>query len=358
MANPEKFELTASSFFGLENVLAEELKELDAENIVIRNRAVSFNADNELLYKANTQLRTALRILKPIATFTARDQYALYKNIKQIKWEEHINLYNTFIIKPVVFSQHFKHSKFAAQKSKDAIVDRFREHFNQRPSVSLENADIPINLHISGDKVTVSLDSSGAPLNQRGYRQSGGEAPLNEVLAAGMIKLSNWDKKSTFIDPMCGSGTILIEAAMMALNIPPNLNRKNFPFMKWKDFDNKLWKEVVNNAKTSILSPEQNKIKIIGSDINVEQLEITQRNVLKAGLNKIIKLRNKSFNDFVVPGNKGKVIFNPPYGERLRLKQIEAFYSEMGSILKRKWAGYDAWILSCNDFANKSIAFT
>jgi len=355
MPKADKFELTASTLFGLENVLADELKDLGAEGVEVSNRAVKFLADNELLYKANVQLRTALRILKPIASFKARDQYALYKNIKRIKWEKYLNLETTFLIKPVVFSQHFKHSKFAAQVCKDAIVDRFRDQFNKRPSVSLDHPDVPINLHISGDKITVSLDSSGAPLNQRGYRKSGGDAPLNEVLAAGMVKLSGWDAKSTFIDPMCGSGTLLIEAGLLALNIPPNVNRKEFPFMKWPDFDRKLWKEVVTDVKSKILSPEQVKIKIIGSDIKLQQLELTQKNVLHAGLSKLIKLRNKSFAEFIVPGSKGKVVFNPPYGERLRLKQIEAFYAEMGSVLKNKWAGYDAWILSCNDFANKSI---
>ncbi len=355
MLQKEKFELTASTLFGLENVLAEELKALGAEGIETQNRAVKFLSDNELLYKANIQLRTALRILKPIARFKARDQYALYKNIKRIKWEEFLNLHHTFLIKPVVFSPHFRHSKFAAQKTKDAIVDRFREHFNKRPSVALENPDIPINLHIAGDNVTVSLDSSGAPLNQRGYRKSGGDAPLNEVLAAGMIKLSNWDAKSTFIDPMCGSGTLLIEAGMMALNIPPNINRNEFPFMNWQNFDRKLWKELTADVKSNILSAEQVSVKIIGSDINLQQLETTQKNVHKAGLNKLIKLRNKSFSEFVVPASKGKLLFNPPYGQRLRLKQIEAFYAEIGNILKNKWAGFDAWILSCNDFANKSF---
>ncbi len=355
MIQKEKFELTASTLFGLENVLAEELKILGAEGIEIQNRAVKFMADNELLYKSNIHLRTALRILKPIARFKARDQYALYKNIKRIKWEEYLNLHHTFLIKPVVFSPHFRHSKFAAQKTKDAIVDRFREHFNKRPSVELENPDIVLNLHIAGDNVTVSLDSSGAPLNQRGYRKSGGDAPLNEVLAAGMIKLSAWDTKSTFIDPMCGSGTLLIEAGLMALNIPPNLNRKEFPLMNWQDFDPKLWKEIITEAKTNILSAEQVKVKIIGSDINLQQLEITQKNIQKAGITKLIKLRNKSFKEFVVPASKGKIIFNPPYGQRLRLKQIEEFYSEIGNILKNKWTGFDAWILSCNEFANKSF---
>jgi len=355
MSKKNKFELTASTLFGLEEVLAQELRDLGAGEVEVRNRAVKFLADEELLYRTNLMLRTALRILKPIAAFKARDQHSLYKNIKRIRWEDYLNLHTTFLIKPVVFSPHFRHSKFAAQKAKDAIADRLREHFGKRPSVAKENPDIPINLHISGDKVVVSLDSSGAPLNQRGYRKSGGDAPLNEVLAAGMIKLTGWDKKTTFIDPMCGSGTLLIEAGSMALNIPANVNRKEFPFMKWKNFDRKLWKEVLADVKSKILSPEQVKVKIIGSDIKLQQLEITQKNVHRAGLTKLIKLRNKSFAEFVVPNDKGMIVFNPPYGERLRLKQIEAFYAEMGTILKKKWAGYDAWLLSCNEFANKSI---
>lgn len=355
MNNSGEFELIASTLFGLEKVLAKEIKSIGAQNIELRNRAVKFEANTEIMYKANLNLRTALKILKPLASFKATNQFTLYQNIKRIKWEKYLNIDTTFLIKPVVFSSHFNHSQFVAQKTKDAIVDRFREKYNNRPSVNHDHPDVPIHLHISGDLVTVSLDSSGASLNKRGYRQSGGEAPLNEVLAAGLIQLSNWDAKTNFIDPMCGSGTLLIEAAMFALNIPSNINRLEFAFMNWPDFDKKKWKEIIAEAKFSIIKPEELKIKIIGSDIDIGKLELTQRNISRAGVGKIIKLRNKSFDQFIVPAQKGHVVFNPPYGERLKIEQIEHFYEEIGNQLKNNWAGYQAWILSCNFNAIKKI---
>ncbi len=232
MKNSEEFELLASTLFGLEKILAKEVESIGGKNIETLNRAVKFTANTEIMYKANLMLRTALKVLKPLASFKSTNQYTLYGNVKKINWEKYLNIDTTFIIKPVVFSTHFRHSKFAAQKTKDAIADFFNDKYNKRPSVDLDYPDVPIHLHISEDQVTISLDSSGAPLNQRGYRLSGGDAPLNEVLAAGLIQLSNWEGKSNFIDPMCGSGTILIEAAMFALNIPANINRLEFAFMK------------------------------------------------------------------------------------------------------------------------------
>ncbi len=322
MKNSEEFELLASTLFGLEKILAKEVESIGGKNIETLNRAVKFTANTEIMYKANLMLRTALKVLKPLASFKSTNQYTLYGNVKKINWEKYLNIDTTFIIKPVVFSTHFRHSKFAAQKTKDAIADFFNDKYNKRPSVDLDYPDVPIHLHISEDQVTISLDSSGAPLNQRGYRLSGGDAPLNEVLAAGLIQLSNWEGKSNFIDPMCGSGTILIEAAMFALNIPANINRLEFAFMKWPDFDNNKWKEIINEAKASVINADELKIKIIGSDIELSQLELTQKNVSRAGVGKIIKLRNKSFDKFIVPGKKGHVVFNPPYGERIKLEKI------------------------------------
>ncbi len=355
MKNSEEFELLASTLFGLEKILAKEVESIGGKNIETLNRAVKFTANTEIMYKANLMLRTALKVLKPLASFKSTNQYTLYGNVKKINWEKYLNIDTTFIIKPVVFSTHFRHSKFAAQKTKDAIADFFNDKYNKRPSVDLDYPDVPIHLHISEDQVTISLDSSGAPLNQRGYRLSGGDAPLNEVLAAGLIQLSNWEGKSNFIDPMCGSGTILIEAAMFALNIPANINRLEFAFMKWPDFDNNKWKEIINEAKASVINADELKIKIIGSDIELSQLELTQKNVSRAGVGKIIKLRNKSFDKFIVPGKKGHVVFNPPYGERIKLEKIEQFYEEIGNKLKNSWSGYQAWILSCNFDAIKKI---
>jgi len=355
MKNSEEFKLIASTLFGLEEILAEEIKQLGGKNIEVKNRAVYFTGNTELMYKANLYLRTALRILKPLANFKATNEYTFYHSIKRIKWETHLKLSTTFVVKPVVFSTIFRHSKYIAQKTKDAIADRFVELYNKRPSVDHDYPDVPINVHIAESEVTVSLDSSGAPLNQRGYRASGGEAPLNEVLAAGLIHLSEWDRESTFIDPMCGSGTLVIEAAMMALNMPPNLNRLEFAFMKWPDFDKKLWLGIIEKAKEEMKDPAELKIKIIGSDIEPDKLELTQRNLSRAGVGRMIKLRNKSFDQFIVPGKKGHIVFNPPYGERLKVEKIEQFYEDMGNQLKKSWSGYQAWILSCNLDAIKRI---
>lgn len=355
MKNTEEFKLIASTLFGLEKILAEEIKILGGKNIEVKNRAVYFTGNKELMYKANLYLRTALRILKPLANFKATNEYTFYHSIKRLKWEKHLKVSTTFVVKPVVYSSIFRHSKYIAQKTKDAIADRFVELYNKRPSVEHEYPDVPINVHIAEDDATVSLDSSGAPLNQRGYRASGGDAPLNEVLAAGLIRLSGWDEKSTFIDPMCGSGTLVIEAAMMALNMPPNINRLDFAFMKWPDFDKELWLNIIAKAKAGIKDPAELKIKIIGSDIESGKLELTQRNISRATVGRMIKLRNKSFDQFVVPAKKGHVVFNPPYGERLKVEKIEQFYEEIGNKLKNNWAGYQAWILSCNLDAIKRI---
>lgn len=345
----------AKTLFGLENVLVDELQVLGAEDIKPLNRAVEFSGNLSMIYKANLQLRTALKIIVPIKTFVARDQHALYDGIKQIQWSNYLNVKSSFIIKPIVNSKYFKHSKFAAQKAKDAIVDQLRDDEGNRPSVSTEDPDLYIDLHISEEKVTVSLDSSGMPLNQRAYRKSGGDAPLNEVLAAGMILLSKWDGKSNFIDPMCGSGTLLIEAAMIASNQAPNILRKEFAFMRWANFDKKLWIQILNDAKIAQTIPDKKQLKIIGSDISIGKLDIAQRNIGEAGFSRLISLRNKPFDKFIPPSGGGYLVFNPPYGERLKVKQIENLYSSIGDSLKEKWKNYQAWILSSNFDALKFI---
>jgi len=345
----------AKTLFGLENVLVDELQALGAADIKPLNRAVEFSGNLSLIYKANLQLRTALKIIVPIKTFVARDQHALYDGIKQIHWANYLGVKSSFIIKPIVNSKYFKHSKFVAQKAKDAIVDQLRDDEGNRPSVSAEDPDLYIDLHISEEKVTVSLDSSGLPLNQRAYRKSGGDAPLNEVLAAGMILLSKWDGKSNFIDPMCGSGTLLIEAAMIASNQAPNILRKEFAFMRWANFDKKLWIQILNDAKTAQTIPDKKQIKIIGSDISIGKLDIAQRNIGEAGFSRLISLRNKPFDKFIPPSGGGFLVFNPPYGERLKVKQIESLYSSIGNSLKEKWNNYQAWILSSNFEALKFI---
>jgi putative N6-adenine-specific DNA methylase len=347
--------MLAKTLFGLEEVLTEELQKLGAENIKPLNRAVQFTGNLALLYKANLHLRTALKILLPLKSFHAKDQFSLYNNIKTIPWNDYLNNENTFIIRPVVHSKFFNHSKFVAQKTKDAIVDLLRDNEGNRPSVDSVDPDLFIDLHISEDLVTVSLDSSGFPLNQRAYRKSGGEAPLNEVLAAGLILMSKWDGNTTFVDPMCGSGTLLIEAAMIASNQAPNLLRKEFAFMRWGNFDKKLWLQIYNDAKAAIKIPDKKQLKILGSDISLGKLEIAQRNIGQAGFTKLINLRNKAFDQFIAPPGGGFLIFNPPYGERIKVKQIEDFYSSIGNTLKNSWKDYQAWILSGNADALKCV---
>jgi putative N6-adenine-specific DNA methylase len=355
MKNNIEFKMLAKTLYGLEGVLVEELQKLGAANIKPLNRAVEFTGNLAMLYKANLHLRTALKILLPIKTFSTRDQHSLYKYTKEIHWGDYLNSNNTFMIHPVVNSKFFKHSKFVAQKAKDAIVDLLRDEEGNRPSVDIEDPDLFIDLHISEDKATISLDSSGYPLNQRAYRKSGGDAPLNEVLAAGMILLSKWDGNSNFIDPMCGSGTLLIEAAMIASNQAPNLLRKEFAFMRWNNFDKKLWLQLYNDAKMAIKIPDKKQIKILGSDISLGKLDIAQRNIGNAGFNKLISLRNKSFDQFIAPVGGGYLVFNPPYGERIKIKQIEDFYASIGNALKSNWKDYQAWILSSNFEALKML---
>jgi len=246
----KQFEMIAKTFYGLEEVLAKEIKNLGAKDIVQHNRAVSFIGNTETMYKVNYLSRTALRVLKPIIKCKVQTPKSLYRNVKQFKWETIFSLKYTFAIDTVVSSEYFKHSKFVALKVKDAIVDRFRDEFNERPNVDVENPTVRINVHIYNDTCTISLDSSGDSLHKRGYRTAKTPAPLNEALAAGMILLSEWDQDSEFVDGMCGSGTIPIEATLIALNIPPGYLRKSYGFMSWKDYDEDLWSEIKNEVKS------------------------------------------------------------------------------------------------------------
>ncbi len=336
-----KFRLIAKTFHGLEEVLSNELEQLGAEEIRILKRAVSFVGDKTLLYKANLHLRTATRVIIPIHKFTAHDTDELYKGIQEIDWSEYIGNKDTIAIDSTISSEDFKHSKFVTYRVKDAIVDQFFYATGDRPSVRMMNPTLRINIHIDRNTCTVSLDSSGESLHKRGYRVGETAAPLNEVLAAGLILLSGWDKKSNFIDPMCGSGTILIEAALIAYNIPPGLYRKEFGFQKWKDFDEDLWDDIYN---------EENEVdyegKIIGADISDKAMEIAEENIRNAGLRRKIRLNVTPFQQFVPPVEKGLLITNPPYGERLKPKDLEGLYAMIGERLKHNFSGYDAWILS------------
>jgi len=338
----QRFELIAKTFMGLEPVLAKELTQLGANDVEIGRRMVSFTGDKELMYRANFQLHTAIRILKPIHHFKARSADDVYEEIKKIDWTEYLGTDKTFTVDSVVFSEEFRHSKFVSYKVKDAIVDQFREKTGKRPNISVANPDIRLNMHIAEDKCTLSLDSSGESLHRRGYRQESVEAPLNEVLAAGMILLSGWQGDTDFIDPMCGSGTLIIEAALIARNMAPGLFRKEYAFEKWPDFDADLFDEIYNDES---LEREFNH-KIYGYDIDMKAVNTARLNVKAAGLSDIISVEQQDFKDFTQPQNKSIIITNPPYGERISTPDLMGTYKMIGERLKHQFKGNDAWVLS------------
>lgn len=344
--------LVAKTFFGLEKVLAKELEDLGAGNISILKRAVSFDANKELLYKSNLYLRSALRILQPLKTFTARNEDQLYKAVREYDWSHYFSNDKTFAIDPVVYSRFFQHSKYAALKVKDAICDQFRDKTGARPSIDPVRPDLLINLHIAEDKVTLSMDSSGDPLNQRGYRTKPYTAPINETLAAGMLLIAGYDGSRHMMDPMCGSGTFLIEAAMIASRMAPNIKRREFGFMRWGNYDPELWKRITEEAKAKIVTPQH---RIGGSDISVMAIDIARQSALDFGLKKYIDLSVKQFTEAEANGRGGLFITNPPYQERLKSRDIFLLYSELGSQLKHKFSGWDAWIISGNAEALKSV---
>jgi len=346
-----KFEIVAKTLFGLEDVLAGELEALGAENIKKLNRAVSFTGDNEMLYRANLHLRTAVKLLKPIHHFKAQNEQELYDAVYEYDWQQHFEQQKTFAIDSVVHSRFFNHSQFVSLRTKDAIADQFRNKTGRRPSVDTIDPDILINIRISEDECTLSLDSSGEPLFKRGYRITRDLAPLNEVLAAGMIMLSGWDKKSSLYDPMCGSGTLLIEVALLANNIPPGIFRKKFGFENWKDFDDELFSRLYNEEE-----PEpQYKPLIGGSDILPRVIKIAEKNVKNASLRNRIKLAESAIDSANPPEGPGWVVTNPPYGERLKQPDILKLYQTIGSSLKHKFSGYQAWILTSNRQALKQL---
>lgn len=341
----QEFELVAKTFQGLEEVLAKELTELGASNIEIGNRMVAFTGDKEMLYKANFCLRTAIRILKPIKHFKAQTADEVYDNVKAIEWENYLDVNKSFAIDAVVFSNEFRHSKFVAYKVKDAIADYFRDKTGERPSVRINNPDVLLNIHVAEDKCTLSLDSSGESLHRRGYRQEAVEAPLNEVLAAGMILMTGWKGECDLIDPMCGSGTIPIEAALIARNIAPGVFRKEFAFEKWVDFDQELFDSIYNDDSNE----REFTHKIYGYDNNPKANEIAVRNVKAAGLSKDIELKIQAFQQFEQPQEKSIIITNPPYGERISTDDLLGLYQMIGERLKHAFAGNDAWVLSYRD---------
>ena len=338
----ESYEMIAKTFQGLEEVLAKELTALGANNIEIGRRMVAFTGDKEMMYKANFYLRTAIRILKPIHHFEAKDADEVYEQIKAIPWEEYLNVERTFAVDAVVFSEVFRHSKFVAYKVKDAIVDYFREKTGQRPGVRVNHPDVLLNIHIAETRCTLSLDSSGESLHRRGYRQEAVEAPLNEVLAAGMILLTGWHGETDLIDPMCGSGTIPIEAALIARNIAPGVFRKGFAFERWADFDQDLFDTIYNDDSQE----REFTHKIYAYDNNPKAIEIATNNIKAAGCSRDIALRMQPFQQFTQPTEKAIIITNPPYGERISTYDLLGLYDMIGERLKHTFTGGMAWILS------------
>ena len=348
----ENFKMVAKTFFGFEEILAKELLQLGAQQIKPGNRMVSFVGDLGFLYKANLCLRTALKILKPIHAARVQDEAALYQLFYDFAWEDYLDVDSKFVIDSVVHGTLFTHSQFASQKAKDGLVDQFRDRYSERPSVDLNRPDLRINLHLQEDFCTISLDSSGASLHHRGYRTATNIAPLNEVLAAGLIQLSGWKGNTDFLDPMCGSGTIVIEAAMFASNIPANINRKQFAFEKWTDWDADLFEKIQESQLKRIKNPG---IQIKGSDKAPSAIEKATINVDNANLSEFIILEKKDF--FQIDKETSgplHLLTNPPYGERLE-GDMNALYQGIGDAFKQSFPNTQAWLISSNMQALKCV---
>ena len=349
-----EFKIIAKTFQGLEEVLAKELINLGANNVEIGRRMVAFTGDKEMLYKANFCTRTAVKVLKPIKEFKAKDADEVYEEAKKIDWEKYMDVKSTFLVDSVIFSENFRNSKFVAYRVKDAIADYWREKSGgDRPNVVISNPDLRIHVHIAEDEVTIALDSSGESLHQRGYKTATVQAPLNEVLAAGLIMLTGWDGECDLIDPFCGSGTILIEAALIAQNVYPGVFRKEYAFEKWKDFDADLFDRIYNDDSQE----REFDHKIYGYDINRQVVQIATNNVLNAGVKDIVSVEQRDFYEFEQPLDKAIMITNPPYGDRITTDDIFDLYETIGKNLKRNFVGNDAWIISHHEELFDKIGF-
>ncbi len=349
----ETYEMVAKTFQGLEEVLADELRAIGARNVEPGRRMVAFEGDKETMYRANLSCRTALRILKPIVKFTAGDPDVLYELTKEFDWSTLLSPDKTFSIDSVVYSELFTHSRYVTYRVKDGIVDYFKDRFgaDKRPGVRLQDADVMINVHIDGNRVTLSLDSSGESLHKRGYRVAQTEAPINEVLAAGILLKSGYDGSKPLVDPMCGSGTFLIEAALIAANINPGVYRKNFAFEQWSDFDEELFERLYNDDSNEreIISP------IIGADISPKAIAVAEKNVKQAGVGRYIDLEIKPLSQWTEAPADGLVVTNPPYGERISVDDMDGLYEMIGNKLKNVFKGYHAWIIGYKDDYFKKI---
>jgi putative N6-adenine-specific DNA methylase len=346
------FEMVAKTLFGIEEVLAEELRILGAGNVRLLNRAVAFSGDRKLLYKANYNLRTALKILVPLIESEISNENELYSFVRTVPWDKYMGVNDTLAVEATLKSDLFTHSQFVAQRIKDAIVDQFRDKYGQRPSVDLDQPSLRINAFLSNKIIKLSLDSSGDPLYRRGYRTSQGPAPLNEVLAAGLIKLSGWNGLVPFVDFMCGSGTLPIEAALIAGKIPPGAMGRTYGFQKWNDYDARLFRDIEQEHKDT---PKIKNAGIFAADISSQAVGLAIRHAQQAGVGDKISFKNCHLNDFLPPSPPGIVIINPPYGERVITSDIDELYAQIGNRLKKAYSGFDAWIFSGNAEASKHI---
>ncbi len=349
----KNFKMVAKTLYGLEEILAQELRQLGASNIEIGVRNVSFEGDTGFMYKANLCCRTAIKILKPITAFNVFKEEDLYQKVYNINWQQYMDVKGSLAVDATVFSDYFKHSQYISLKTKDAIVDRFRDMEGERPNVDLDHPTLRINIHIDRNICTVSLDSSGQSLHKRGYKVANTLAPINEVLAAGMILKAGWTGQSDFIDPMCGGGTLLAEAAMIACNIPANLNKEEFGFETWPDFDVDLYELIENAALKKI---KEFHFKIVGYDIDPITLKKANENIVAANLSEFVTLAHCDFFET----EKGRerqlfLVFNPPYDERISIDNVERFYANIGNTLKRSYPDSQAWMITSNLEALKYV---
>jgi putative N6-adenine-specific DNA methylase len=347
------FKMVAKTLFGFEDILANELTQLGALKVEKGIRNVSFVGDKGFMYKANLGIRTAIKILKPIESFKVIREDDLYNNVKKIKWENYLKPSGSLAVDATVHNSVFTHSQYTALKTKDAIVDRFRENSGTRPDVDLRFPDLKINVHIDRERCTISLDASGESLHRRGYKTATNIAPINEVLAAGLIMMSGWDGQTDFMDPMCGSGTMLAEAAMIACNIPPNLMRKEFAFERWEDWDVELFEKI----EESLLKKTRDfHHKIIGYDKSPSAVEKAKENIKNAHLEEFVHIQHEDFFKTKKSGSaKLHMVFNPPYGERLENLNVEEFYGDIGTTLKHGYPNTNAWLITSNLEALKFV---
>ena len=344
--------LIAKTLAGLEPVLAQELEELGAQAVEPITRAVAFEGDKALLYRANLELRTALRILLPVKQGKVRTEDELYRLVRMVDWSQYMKVNDTLAVDGVTNSKFFTHSKYVALKTKDAIVDQFREATGRRPNVNVYAPRLRVNVHIFNDECTIALDSSDDSLHKRGYRLSSVEAPINEVLAAGMVLLSGWNADRPLLDPMCGSGTLVIEAGLIATQRAPQLNREHFGFKRWPDFDEALWAQILEAAKQRV---RKSPVPILGSDKDFKAMRLTEQNAMAASLEDTITVQRKKFEKLEPEVESGMILMNPPYDERLSEADIGAFYEMIGDQLKQRFTGFDAWIISSSIYGFKRL---